>query len=124
MVTVDSFIRDLEAYYSDTYAKEARAIMAGYLAKRDKDGILPYLHAQVFKTYERTGGRIAPGVAELEKCKAEAWAKRRSVESAKSALAAPDRLQIAEDVLDPQAVAQVLARLAAGKKVDSPGETG
>jgi hypothetical protein len=121
-MTVDKFISDLEGYYSDTFAPAARALMVAYLAKKDADGLLPYLHAQVLKTYERTGGRIAPGIAELEKCKADAWAKKKSNEALARAIAAPDRLQITEDLADPQDIAAILGRLAAAKTVDGTAE--
>lgn len=115
-MTVADFIRDMEGYYGDSYGDSGRRILGQYLGKLD-DGLLPYLYAEALKTVERRY-KTAPGVAELEKVKREARAEMRSARALIAAQGEP--LQIGEDVLDPQAVAQILARLAAGKKLDSP----
>ncbi len=113
-MTAETFIKDMEGYYQDSYGEAGRRILGQYLGKLD-DGLLPYLYAEALKTVERRY-KTAPGVAEFEKIKREARAEMRSARALLAAQEAP--LQIAEDVLDPQAVAQILARLAESKNVD------
>ena len=115
-MTVESFLTDMEGYYGDSYGQAGRKIVGQYLSKLD-DGLLPYIYAEVLKTVERRF-KTAPGVAELEKVKRAARDEYKSDQARRQALEAPDRLQIAEDVLDPQAVAKVLERLALSKSVD------
>ena len=121
MMSIDKIIADLEGYYSDTFPSAGRGIMKQYLDGIDED-IRDYLFAQVLKTYERTKGRIAPGVAEFEKCKRAAYDELKAARSRAAALAPPDRLQITEGVMAPEDVAAILGRLAAAKSVDTQAD--
>jgi hypothetical protein len=120
-MTVDKFIAKLEGFYSDSYGEVGQDTMRQYLGGYE-EAELDYILAQILKTYERTKGRIAPGVAECEKCKKAAWDEMKAARSRALALAPPDRLQITEGLMAPEDVAAILGRLASAKTVDGTGE--
>jgi hypothetical protein len=115
-MTVEWVLKSFEGYYTDTYGPDGSKIMSAYLGKLDPD-LLPYVYSEALKTIGRNFKR-APGIAELERVKQKARDEKKSEDARKAALAAPDRLQIAEDLADPQDIAAILGKLAAAKGIE------